>query len=108
MQVSVAGAQREQVSGRLALAACPVCHANAFKPRFTVKDIPVERCGSCGLVVQNPLRMGYDCVMTMVDHLQGKKVPAKIDTGVFLITSANMNEPEMQKLIKPPLDEYLK
>ncbi|HWN97529.1 MAG TPA: substrate-binding domain-containing protein, partial [Methylomirabilota bacterium] len=61
-----------------------------------------------GLVVQNPLRMGYDCVMTMVDHLQGKKVPAKIDTGVFLITSANMNEPEMQKLIKPPLEDYLK
>ena len=61
-----------------------------------------------GLVVQNPLRMGYDCVMTMVDHLQGKKVAAKIDTGVFLVTPANINEPEMQKLIKPPLDEYLK
>jgi ribose transport system substrate-binding protein len=61
-----------------------------------------------GLVVQNPLRMGYDCVMTMVDHLQGKKVAAKIDTGVFLITADNMNDPEMQKLIKPPLDEYLK
>src|SRR5687767_8778600 len=25
-----------------------------------------------GLVVQNPLRMGYDCVMTMADHWQGK------------------------------------
>jgi ribose transport system substrate-binding protein len=61
-----------------------------------------------GLVVQNPLRMGYDCVMTMVEHLQGKKVPAKIDTGVFMITPANMNEAEMQKLIKPPLEEYLK
>jgi ribose transport system substrate-binding protein len=61
-----------------------------------------------GLVVQNPLRMGYDCVMTLVDHLQGKKVPEKIDTGVFLITPENMNEPEMQKLIKPPLDEFLK
>lgn len=60
------------------------------------------------LVVQNPLRMGYDCVMTMVDHIQGKKVPEKIDTGVFLITTANINEPEMAKLIKPPLDEYLK
>jgi ribose transport system substrate-binding protein len=47
-------------------------------------------------------------VMTMVDHIQGKKVPTKIDTGVFLITAENMNEPEMQKLIKPPLDEYLK
>jgi ribose transport system substrate-binding protein len=61
-----------------------------------------------GLVVQNPLRMGYDCVMTMVDHLQGRKVPAKIDTGVFLVTRENMDSPEMQKLIKPPLEEYLK
>jgi ribose transport system substrate-binding protein len=61
-----------------------------------------------GLVVQNPLRMGYDCVMTMVDHLQGKKVPAKIDTGVVLVTRENMESPEMQKLIKPPLDEFLK
>ena len=61
-----------------------------------------------GLVVQNPLRMGYDCVMTMVDHLQGKKVPAKIDTGVFLITKENITDPEMAKLVKPPLDEYLK
>jgi ribose transport system substrate-binding protein len=61
-----------------------------------------------GLVVQNPLRMGYDCVMTMVDHLQGKKVPAKIDTGVVLVTRENMETPEMQKLIKPPLDEFLK
>lgn len=54
MQVSVAGAQSGQASGRPALAVCPVCHARAFTPRFTVKDIPVERCGSCGLVVQNP------------------------------------------------------
>ncbi len=61
-----------------------------------------------GLVVQNPLRMGYDCVMTMVDYLHGKKVPAKIDTGVYLVTPANIAESEMQKLIKPPLDEYLK
>ncbi len=61
-----------------------------------------------GLVVQNPLRMGHDCVMTMVEHLQGKKVPEKIDTGVYLVTPENMNTAEMQALIKPPLAEYLK
>lgn len=61
-----------------------------------------------GLVVQNPLRMGYDCVMTLVDHLQGRPVQAKIDTGVVMITPDNMNDAEMVKLIKPPLDEYLK
>lgn len=60
-----------------------------------------------GLVVQNPLRMGYECIMTMVHHLQGKRVPAKIDTGVVLITAENLDDPESQKLIKPPLDQYL-
>ena len=34
-----------------------------------------------GLVVQNPLNMGYLGVMTMVDHLQGKQVERRIDTG---------------------------
>jgi len=60
------------------------------------------------LVVQNPLRMGYLCVTTMVDYLQGKKVPPQIDTGVFLVTPDNIETPEMHALVKPPLDEYLK
>jgi 2-polyprenyl-3-methyl-5-hydroxy-6-metoxy-1,4-benzoquinol methylase len=57
MQVSVASEQppqSTQASGRPGLAVCPVCHASAFKPRFTVKGIPVESCEACGLVVQNP------------------------------------------------------
>src|SRR5213076_355760 len=41
-------------SHRPPLAACPVCHASAFRTRFTIKGIPVESCESCGLVVQNP------------------------------------------------------
>jgi ribose transport system substrate-binding protein len=61
-----------------------------------------------GLVVQNPLQMGYLCVMTMVDHLQGKKVSPKLDTGVYLVTSDNMETAEMRALIKPPLEEFLK
>src|SRR4030095_7460153 len=39
-----------------------------------------------GLVVQNPVLMGYRGVMTMVEHLQGKTVERRIDTGVNLIT----------------------
>ena len=37
-----------------------------------------------GLVVQNPVFMGYKGVMTMIEHLQGKKVEKRIDTGVML------------------------
>ena len=61
-----------------------------------------------GLVVQNPVRMGYLGVITMVQHLQGKKVDKVIDTGVHLVTKANMDEPLMKELLNPPLDKYLK
>jgi ribose transport system substrate-binding protein len=61
-----------------------------------------------GLVVQNPLLMGYLGVMTAVKHLRGEKVEKRIDTGVVLITPQNMDQPEMQKLLHPPLEEYLK
>ncbi|HEY2973230.1 MAG TPA: substrate-binding domain-containing protein [Pyrinomonadaceae bacterium] len=61
-----------------------------------------------GFVVQNPFNMGYLGVRTMVEHLQGKPVEKRIDTGVILVTPDNINSPEMQTLLHPPLDEYLK
>jgi ribose transport system substrate-binding protein len=60
------------------------------------------------LVVQNPVKMGYLGVMTMAEHLQGKKVEKRIDTGVVLVTPEKMNQPEIQELLNPPFDEYLK
>ena len=60
-----------------------------------------------GLVVQNPMRMGYLGVTTMVDHLQGRPVERRIDTGVRMITPENMNDPESQQIIRPPVDQYL-
>lgn len=60
-----------------------------------------------GIVVQNPMRMGYLGVMTMVDHLRGQSVPPRIDTGVTLVTPENMAEPAMQQLVHPPIDKYL-
>jgi ribose transport system substrate-binding protein len=61
-----------------------------------------------GLVVQNPLKMGYLGVMTMVDHIKGTKVPRRIDTGVQVVSPENMNQPEMNELIYPPYEKYLK
>ncbi|MBI4323673.1 MAG: substrate-binding domain-containing protein [Chloroflexi bacterium] len=61
-----------------------------------------------GLVVQNPVKMGYLGVMTMVRHLQGEKVEKRIDTGVVLVTPENMDQPEIKELLYPPLDKYLK
>jgi ribose transport system substrate-binding protein len=61
-----------------------------------------------GLVVQNPVLMGYLSVMTMMKHLQGEKVEKRIDTGVVLVTPENMNEPQIKELLYPPLEKYLK
>jgi ribose transport system substrate-binding protein len=61
-----------------------------------------------GIVVQNPFNMGYLGVKTMVDNLLGRSVEKKIDTGVMLVTKENMQSPEVQTLLHPPLDQYLK
>jgi ribose transport system substrate-binding protein len=51
------------------------------------------------LVAQDPTRMGYEAVKTLVAHIQGKPVPKTIDTGVRLITRENLNTPEIKKLL---------
>lgn len=61
-----------------------------------------------GFVVQNPFNMGYLGVRTMVEHLQGKPVEKRIDTGVTLVIPDNLNSPETQTLLHPPLDQFLK
>ena len=61
-----------------------------------------------GLVLQNPMRMGYLGVKTMVAHLQGKKVELRIDTGVHLVTRATMDQPEFRDLLTPDLEKWLK
>ena len=46
-------------------------------------------------MVQNPMLMGYLGVMTMVKHLQGQPVEKRVDTGVVLVTSENMEQPKI-------------
>jgi ribose transport system substrate-binding protein len=60
-----------------------------------------------GVAVQNPMKMGYLGVKTMVDHLKGKPVEKRIDTGVVLVTPESMDTPEMKELTHPPIDKYL-
>src|SRR5215813_7435751 len=61
-----------------------------------------------GIVVQNPFNMGYLGVRTMVESLQGKPIEKRIDTGVTMITPENLDAKDMQALLHPPLDQYLK
>jgi ribose transport system substrate-binding protein len=56
------------------------------------------------LVVPDPFRMGYDGVKTALAAARGEHVPARIDTGVVLVTKANLNSPRAQELLNPKID----
>ena len=60
-----------------------------------------------GLIVQNPVLMGYLGVMTLINQLDGKPVEKRIDTGVVLVTRENMEQPDIKDLLNPPLEKYL-
>ncbi|HVX84725.1 MAG TPA: substrate-binding domain-containing protein [Phycisphaerae bacterium] len=61
-----------------------------------------------GLVVQNPIKMGYLGLKTAVEAADGKTVERSIDTGATLVTKENMNDPASQEVLDPPVDKYLK
>jgi ribose transport system substrate-binding protein len=61
-----------------------------------------------GLVVQDPVRMGYLGVKTIIGHIKGEKVERRIDTGVRVVSRTDMALPEVQKLLRPDLDRWLK
>ena len=55
-----------------------------------------------GIVLQNPVKMGYLAVQTMVEHLQGKQVDKRISTGEVMATPENLDEKPVQELLDPP------
>jgi ribose transport system substrate-binding protein len=61
-----------------------------------------------GLVLQDPFQMGVLGVQAILDHLDKKPVERHIDTGVHVATRDNMEQPEIQALLKPDLARWLK
>ena len=59
------------------------------------------------LIVQNPMRMGYLGVKTVVAKIRNQAVEPKVDTGITLVTGTNQNDPEVVELLRPPLSKYL-
>lgn len=60
-----------------------------------------------GLVVQNPMKMGYEGTKTAVAALRMQPFEPSVDTGVAFVTADNINDPELQPFVAPPLSEYL-
>ena len=71
---------------------------------FDPSDALIEALtdGGCsGIVLQDPVAMGYESVKALHASLQGEKPEAYISTGEYLATSKNMNEDKYQALLKP-------
>jgi len=54
-----------------------------------------------GIVLQDPVNMGYEAVKAVVAHLDGEEVPTRIPTGEYMATPQNMSEAEMDTLLHP-------
>ncbi len=59
------------------------------------------------LVLQNPFNMGYLALKSLVEHLRGKKVAPRADTGALLADRANLDKPEVRELLAPDLAKWL-
>jgi len=59
-------------------------------------------------VVQDPFRIGYTAVQTLVDKLNGKTPPHRIDLSGQVVSLENLNKPEIQALLHPNINKYLK
>jgi len=52
------------------------------------------------LIIQNPFKMGYEGVKSILRHLEGKAVPKEFDTGVELITQDRLSDPKIVELLE--------
>jgi len=53
------------------------------------------------LVAQQPYRMGCEGMRAAVKAIRGEAVEKRIDTGTLLVTRANLDSPEVQRLLAP-------
>ena len=71
------------------------------------KMIDALRAGELsGFVVQNPMKIGYLAVKTLVKHIRGQQVPKRIDTGSTLVTLENIEQPDIHDLLNLDLSKY--
>jgi ribose transport system substrate-binding protein len=59
------------------------------------------------LVAQDPFRMGYEAVKTLVDKLHGANPPKMIDLSATVVTKGDLEKPEIKALLFPDVRKYL-
>jgi len=60
------------------------------------------------LVAQDPFRMGFEAVKTLVDKVNGKTPPKRIDLNAVVIVRPDLEKPEIKALLFPDLKKYLR
>jgi ribose transport system substrate-binding protein len=59
------------------------------------------------LAVQDPFRMGFEAVKTLVDKLNGITPPKQIDLPARVVTKDDLDKPEVRELLHPDVKKYL-
>ena len=75
---------------------------------FDPSDALIEalRDGDCsGIVLQDPVQMGYQSVKTMMAALNGEPTEPFVSTGEYVATPENMDEPRIRELLQPKLKD---
>jgi ribose transport system substrate-binding protein len=60
------------------------------------------------MLVQDPFRIGYEGVKTLVDKWAGKPVPKRLDLNARVIRKEDLDKPEIHELLHPDINKYLK
>ncbi len=53
------------------------------------------------MIVQDPYRMGYEAVRTLVDKLNGKTPPKRMDLKARIIVKSDLDKPDVKALLSP-------
>lgn len=61
-----------------------------------------------GLVAQDPFTMGYKGLKTCNKALKGEDVPERMPTRSVVVTPENVDDPEIQEVLNPPVEKWLK
>jgi ribose transport system substrate-binding protein len=56
------------------------------------------------LLVQNPYKMGFESARFLIQKLNGGTPPAALDSGITLVTAADLAKPDVQALLNPITD----
>jgi len=80
----------------------------AGKVKLIGFDTPVEAIDALKkgeidlLMVQDPSQIGYQCVKTLTDYINGKQVLLKVSVAVKAVDRKRLNDPDIQKILSLP------